>query len=114
MKISVLPDKTRMQTVRPYVDNNRYKATVMAVTATRGCERGVIDINYYKDDIENVWVRIHQALVRAVCELKHVDISAVANITDPNQTVTYRKGDVYVDPQHRPKQSGLFRFNVRQ
>ncbi len=73
---------TRLQTLKPYVENDKYKCVVMVFTALRGCERGLIELKHYDDELEQVELRIHRALVQAVCEHWRIDINSVNNLHD--------------------------------
>lgn len=85
MKISILPDRTRMQTMKPSVDDGRIRCNIMYITPHRGCERGVVDfVQTNKQNMDDVWSQVHSAFVRAVCEAKQVPISAVLHVSDRN------------------------------
>src|SRR5664279_873121 len=79
-KLSMLPDKTRIQTLKPYLDNDKYRTTILVITSTYGCQRGIIDTPKRDDDVNKLWDKIHDMLIRVVCERKKCDISFVKHL----------------------------------
>ncbi len=81
IRISTLPDKTRMQTLQPYFDKGRYRITVLVTTRTFGCQRGIVDVPpHKKGNLDQIWESVHFALVKTMCQYKHCSFDNVSNV----------------------------------
>lgn len=74
MKVTILFDKTKIQTATPHVSTDGYYVVpLLMITTTRGSETYMLDIKAKDDESQlEVETRVHRAFVRSICTLKNI------------------------------------------
>ena len=117
LKISHLPNGVRVQTNKPYANHekSRWHASVMVITEKDGARGIIVPLDDNNYEVEEVWMRIHRASVKAVCQHFQQNPELVSHLTDKDLVIQQDRTEVSTPAiaiGERPKTSSPRRWTL--